>query len=101
MSRNSAPNSFTPLSLFSASEPGFWYDYSDFSTLFQDINGVTPVTATGQAVGAGVHEVQRFPTKGLDTFPSSPLAQLATFNSPPAAGFNQQNHQPAREWGKR
>ena len=64
MSRNSAPNSFNPLSLFSASEPGFWYDYSDFSTLFQDSAGTTPVTATGQAVGAGVHEVQRFPTKG-------------------------------------
>ena len=46
MSRNSVKGGFDPLSLFSASEPGFWYDYSDFSTLFQDSAGTTPVTAT-------------------------------------------------------
>lgn len=43
--------SFTPLSLFAASEPGFWYDPSDLTTLFQDSAGTTPVTAAGQVVG--------------------------------------------------
>lgn len=42
---------FSPLSLFTASEPGFWYDPSDMTTLFQDSAGSTPVTATGQPVG--------------------------------------------------
>lgn len=42
---------FTPYSLFSSGQQGFWYDPSDFSTMFQDAAGTTPVTATGQAVG--------------------------------------------------
>ena len=42
---------FSPLSLFAASEPGFWYDPSDLTTLFQDSAGTTPVTAAGQSVG--------------------------------------------------
>jgi hypothetical protein len=42
---------FSPLSLFAASEPGFLYDPSDISTLFQDAAGTTPVTAAGQSVG--------------------------------------------------
>lgn len=37
--------------LFAASEQGVWFDPSDLNTLFQDINGVTPVTAAGQPVG--------------------------------------------------
>lgn len=43
--------SFDPLTLFAAGEPGVWYDPSDFSTLFQDAAGTTPVTAVGQPVG--------------------------------------------------
>lgn len=43
-----APN---PRSLFAAGEQGFWYDPSDFSTMFQDAAGTTPVTALGQSVG--------------------------------------------------
>ncbi len=43
--------SFSPLSLFAASEPGLWYDFGDLSTLFQDAAGTTPVTAAGQSVG--------------------------------------------------
>lgn len=57
--------SFTPLSLFSAGEQGFWYDPSDFSTLFQDTAGTVPVTAVGQSVarindksGRGNHATQ-------------------------------------------
>ena len=37
--------------LFSAGEQGVWYDPSDFSTMFQDAAGTTPVTAVGQPVG--------------------------------------------------
>lgn len=42
---------FSPASLFAAGEQGAWYDPSDFSTLFQDSAGTTPVTAVGQPVG--------------------------------------------------
>ncbi len=56
---------FSPLSLFAASEPGFWFDPSDLSTLFQDTAGTTPVTAAGQSVarindksGRGNHATQ-------------------------------------------
>ena len=42
---------FSPLSLFSGGAPGAWYDPSDFSTLFQDSAGTTPVTAVEQPVG--------------------------------------------------
>jgi len=38
-------------SLFASGEQGFVYDLSDFSTLFQDAAGTTPVTAVGQPVG--------------------------------------------------
>ncbi len=42
---------FSPLSLFANGEQGVWYDPSDFSTLFQDAAGTTPVTAVEQPVG--------------------------------------------------
>ena len=42
---------FDPASLFSSGEQGVWYDPSDFSTMFQDSAGTTPVTAVGQPVG--------------------------------------------------
>lgn len=41
---------WTPAVLFAASEAGAWYDPSDFSTMFQDAAGTTPVTAVGQEV---------------------------------------------------
>lgn len=37
--------------MFSAGEQGWWYDPSNFSTLFQDSAGTTPVTAMEQPVG--------------------------------------------------
>ena len=40
-----------PRSLFASGEQGIWLDPSDFSTLFQDAAGTTPVTAVGQPVG--------------------------------------------------
>lgn len=42
---------FSPLSLFSGGAPGAWYDPSDYTTLFQDSAGTTPVTAVEQPVG--------------------------------------------------
>jgi hypothetical protein len=39
-----------PFSLFSSGAQGAWYDPSDFSTLFQDSAGSTPVTAVEQPV---------------------------------------------------
>jgi len=43
--------SFSPASLFAAGEQGVWYDPSDFTTMFQDSAGTTPVTAVEQPVG--------------------------------------------------
>ena len=40
-----------PFSLFTNNEQGVWYDPSDFSTMFQDSAGTTPVTAVEQPVG--------------------------------------------------
>lgn len=40
-----------PTSLFINGEQGVWYDPSDFSTMFQDSAGTTPVTAVEQPVG--------------------------------------------------
>jgi hypothetical protein len=37
--------------LFTSGEQGLWLDPSDFSTMFQDSAGTTPVTAAGQSVG--------------------------------------------------
>lgn len=56
--------------LFSAGEVGVWYDPSDFSTMFQDSAGTTPVTAVEQSVGLmldksgrGNHATQATSTK--------------------------------------
>lgn len=40
-----------PSELFRQSEVGVWYDPSDFSTMYQDSAGTTPVTAVEQPVG--------------------------------------------------
>jgi hypothetical protein len=40
-----------PGQLFGQSEQGVWYDPSDFSTMWQDSAGTTPVTAVEQPVG--------------------------------------------------
>lgn len=42
---------FSVAALFAAGEQGGWWDPSDFSTMFQDSAGTTPVTAVGQPVG--------------------------------------------------
>lgn len=40
-----------PFELFANGEQGAWYDPSDFSTMYQDSGGTTPVTAVEQPVG--------------------------------------------------
>ena len=42
---------WAPMYLFGNGEPGFWLDPSDFTTMFQDSAGTTPVTAVEQPVG--------------------------------------------------
>lgn len=49
--RNYIAALFTPRQLFTAGVNGAWYDPSDFSTMFQNAAGTTPVTAVGQPVG--------------------------------------------------
>ena len=49
--RRGAASLWTPTSLFTGGVQGWWYDPADFSTLFQDAAGTTPVTGTGQPVG--------------------------------------------------
>ena len=44
-------SAFSPSSLFASGEQGIWLDPSDFSTMFQDSGGTTPVTAVDQPVG--------------------------------------------------
>lgn len=41
----------TPAALARAGALSAWYDASDFASLYQDANGITPVTAVGQLVG--------------------------------------------------
>lgn len=60
---------FSPSQLFAQGEQGVWYDPSDFSTMFQDSAGTTPVTAVEQPVGRildksgrGNHATQSTPT---------------------------------------
>lgn len=42
---------FSPRQLFGAGEQGVWYDPADLSSLWQDAQGTTAVTAVEQAVG--------------------------------------------------
>lgn len=54
---------FSPAQLFALGEQGAWYDPSDFSTMFRDSAGVTPVTAVGQNVGL-ILDKSKGPTLG-------------------------------------
>jgi len=46
-----AAPAFTPDATFFAGAAGYAYDPFDYSTMFQDSAGTTPVTATGQSLG--------------------------------------------------
>lgn len=63
-----------PSLLFQNGEQGVWFDPSDFSTLFQDSAGSTPVTALGQPVGKMLDK-----SKGLQIGPE--LAVNGDFGS--------------------
>lgn len=41
---------FSPLSLFTGSKKGLWYDPNDLTTMFQDTGGVTPAVAVNDPV---------------------------------------------------
>ena len=71
---------FSPLNLFSAGEQGVWYDPSDFTTMFQDSAGVTPVTAVEQPV-----ELILDKSKGL--VPGPELVTNGDFSSPTTTGW--------------
>lgn len=48
---NAIGSLFGPASLFAGGAQGVWYDPSDFTSLYQDSAGTTPVTAFEQPVG--------------------------------------------------
>ena len=48
--RNGLSQSFIPAALYGAADQGGVYDPSDFSTLWQDADGLIPVTSTAQPV---------------------------------------------------
>lgn len=61
---------FSPASLFTSGVQGAWYDPSDYSTLFQDSAGTTPVTAVEQPVGLMLDKSQGA-TPGPELVPDS------------------------------
>jgi len=64
---------FSPANLFAAGEQGAWYDPSDFSTMFQDAAGTTPVTATDQSVGLILDKSGRGNNASQSTLAARPL----------------------------
>jgi hypothetical protein len=69
---------FDPRDLFSAGEQGAWYDPSDFSTLFTDSVGTTPVTGVEQFVGLMLDKSKGAPT----TLGAELWSGFGTINSP-------------------
>lgn len=59
--------------LFGASEPGFFYDPSDLSTMFQDSAGTTTVTSAGQSVGKVLDKSGRGNNASQATLSKCPL----------------------------
>ncbi len=68
---------FSPVSMFSAGEQGAWYDPGDISTLFQDAEGVIPVTASGQVVGRMLDKSGRGNHATQSTAGSKPILRNA------------------------
>ncbi len=46
-----ASSSFTPADLFTGSEDGCWLDFSDLSSMFQNIDGTTAVASASDPIG--------------------------------------------------
>ncbi|SDH27724.1 hypothetical protein SAMN05428952_100994 [Nitrosomonas sp. Nm132] len=77
------------MGLFVNNEQGFWYDPSDFSTMFQDSAGTIPVTSVGQSVGRildksgnGNHATQATTSKKpiLKRMPTSGIRNLVPYS---------------------
>lgn len=66
-------SAFPPASLFAAGAQGVWYDPSDFSTMFQDSAGTTPVTAVEQPVGRILDKSGRGNHASQSTLASRPV----------------------------
>lgn len=66
---------WTPAALFTAGQQGFWLDPSDFTTMFQDSAGTTPVTAVGQPVGKILDKSGRANHFAQGTTASRPILQ--------------------------
>ncbi len=49
--RSRVAQAYSPLSEFATATGGYFVEFADFTRMFQDIAGTTPVTAAGQAVG--------------------------------------------------
>lgn len=72
----------TPAQIFAQSEPGFWYDPSDLTTLFQDTAGTTPVTSTGQSVALVLDKSGRNNHATQATLSSRPTYQVDSGGRP-------------------
>lgn len=79
-----ASSAYNPLDLFANGEQGAWFDPSDISTMFQDHEGRTPVTASGQPVGL-IFDKSRGLKQSAELFPDS------DFNSGSTSGWSVAN----------
>jgi len=89
--RSKTGDPFSPVGLFVTGAQGAWYDPSDFSTLYQDSTGTTPVTAVEQPVGLLLDRSRGLVLganirNGTVQTSGSP-AQTATYNSTTGAAF--------------
>ena len=80
--RDAASSVFNPIQLFANAEPGFWYDPSDMSSMWQDFQGVTPVTAVEQPVGLILD-------KRLGGIRGAEINNSTNFNTPSQWQFSQ------------
>jgi hypothetical protein len=88
--RSKTGGAFSPAGLFANNEQGAWYDPSDFSTLYQDSTGTTPVTAVEQPVGLMLDRsrglVLGAELRGTGVPALSGSATAATYNAGTGAG---------------
>lgn len=68
------------LKLFANGEQGFWYDPNDLSTMFQEANGIIPVTEVGQPVGLILDKSKYLRlAENLMSFPKSESLPASSF----------------------
>lgn len=66
------------VALFASSEPGFWMDPSDLSTMYQDATGLIPVTDVEQPVGLVLDKSRGKPFYGPERITNGDFSQGAT-----------------------